>query len=320
MIDSKSGRLRIAAIGAGWHSRASHLPALRRCVAKSGGAFTLAAVCDVDEERAAGAAAEFGFEEAFADIGEMLDEARPDAVVAVTPLALNAPCGLDLIERGIPALVEKPPGATVEEARRLARAAAEAETPVMVSMNRRFDPSLTAGVSWMQDRAVHYVRGTMLRPNRTNPEFMTGTGIHAVDAVRALGGDVAASDCRTMDVNGITWYAVSLEFEGGARGTLEIIPTAGVAEERYELFADRRRVIIRTGMKDRGDLTCWDDGELVLHADPAEGEPFFVRDGTYAETREFLQSVRQGRRPSPTPQDVLQSVELCHEWREQSAR
>jgi predicted dehydrogenase len=311
--------LRIAAIGAGWHSRTSHLPALRRCVAESGDAFTLAALCEVDEELAAAAAAKFGFEEAFADIAKMLDEARPDAVVAVTPMALNVPCALDLIKRGIPALVEKPPGATVEEARSLARAAAEADTPVMVSMNRRFDPSLTAGVVWMGERPV-YVHGTMLRPNRTSPEFMTGTGIHAVDAVRALGGDVAAFDCRTMDVNGITWYAVSLEFEGGGAGALDVIPTAGVAEERYELFADRRRVVIRTGMKDRGDVTCWEGGELALRTDPADGEPVFVRDGTYAETCEFLESIRQARRPCPTPQDVLQSVELCHKWRERSPR
>ncbi len=315
MIDCKSWRLRIAAIGAGWHSRTSHLPALRWCVAENGGAFTLAALCDADEERAAAAAGEFGFGKAFTDIEEMLDRVRPDAVVAVTPMALNAPCALDLIERGIPALIEKPPGATPEEARALARAAAEADMPVMVSMNRRFDPSLTAGVAWMGERPVHYVRGAMLRPNRTNPEFMTGTGIHAVDAVRALGGDVAASDRRTMDVNGITWYSVSLEFEGGASGTLEVIPTAGVAEEKYELFGDRRRVVIRTGTQDRGDLTCWDAGDLALHTDPAEGEPLFVRDGTYAETCEFLNALLEGRRPHPTPQDVLQSVELCHLWR-----
>ncbi len=305
--------LKIGVIGAGWHSRASHLPALVRCVSERPDGLNLAAVCDIDAERAREAAEEFGFERAFSGMDEMLEEARPDAVVAVTPVEMTAGCALKLIERGIPALIEKPPGASVEEAQRVAEAAAASHSPVMVSMNRRFDPALAAAVSWMEGGTIRYARGSMLRAGRSEPAFMTNTALHALDALRAVAGDVTAICCRNMKVKGTTWYDVALEFENGARGALEIMPTAGVTEERYDLFGDGWRVVIRVGGTDCGTLTCWEGGEREMQSEPAEGEPGFVRDGTYAETREFLHALIEGRSPRPTPQDVLQSVELCHE-------
>ena len=45
------------------------------------------------------------------------------------------------------------------------------------------------------------------------------------------------------------WYVVSLRFESGASGRIEVLPTAGMVEESYELFGEgfRARVVAGSG-------------------------------------------------------------------------
>ncbi|MDA0747429.1 MAG: hypothetical protein O2954_12990, partial [bacterium] len=88
--------------------------------------------------------------------------------------------------------------ATLEEARQLLAVARETGTPHMVSVNRRFEPLLRRAISWAKERGpLRYVRASILRHNRREPDFVYGTAIHCIDALREIGGEIS-SDLRRI--------------------------------------------------------------------------------------------------------------------------
>jgi myo-inositol 2-dehydrogenase / D-chiro-inositol 1-dehydrogenase len=305
--------LKIAALGAGSHSRLNHLPALAHYRCEHPNEIELAALCDLDAERARSSAAEFGFRRTYTDMDRLLDEEQPDGLVAVTPVAATAAVAARVIARGVPLLMEKPPGATLAEARDLERQARALGARVMVSVNRRFEPPLRAALDWIAGRAIRYVRCTMVRPNRTEEDFITGTAIHTVDALRHIAGDVADCSTRSWRVNGCRWYLVSFRFVGGTEGVLEVIPTAGFGAERYDLFGHDFWATAHSGSYDNGRCTLRQGGQVVRETTDPPDTPYFLRAGAYGETVEFIDALKSRRPPRPSPTEVLQSVELCYQ-------
>ena len=94
--------LRIALIGAGnmgqQHYR--HLQSMTE--------VTLCAVADPGPQ-AASLAAEWGVAH-FADYRQMLEQAKPDAVIVANPNTLHVRTALDCLAAGVPVLLEKPVG------------------------------------------------------------------------------------------------------------------------------------------------------------------------------------------------------------------
>ena len=129
--------MKIAVVGAGAHSRTNHGPALRRCKEELGASLSLVAVCDLQRERAERYAADFGFARAYEDLDELMDRERPDGIVAVTPIEHTEAVAEQIMRRGIPLVVEKPPGSDEEQARRLVDLADGLGAPHMVSFNRQ---------------------------------------------------------------------------------------------------------------------------------------------------------------------------------------
>jgi predicted dehydrogenase len=304
---------KLVIIGAGSHSQGNHLPSLARYVRERPGQIELAGLCDLQRGHAVEMAAKYGFTRAYVDLDEMLREAEPDGCVAVTPIPVTSKVATRVIQTGMPLLMEKPPGATVAEARQIVELVRQTGAHVMVSMNRRFDPALRVALKWWGDRPLHYVRGTIVRVNRREPEFFYGTAIHPLDALREIAGDVSDVSVDERREGEVRWYNVRFAFERGAAGTLEVLPTAGGMAEAYELYGPGCRALVRVGGPDTGQVCCWEDGQLVVDENPTAGEPTFVRNGTYAETTAFIESLDGSRPVHPTPIEVLQTVELCEQ-------
>jgi predicted dehydrogenase len=93
-------------------------------VYQSGGA-EIVALCDVDEKRAAAARARFPRASFHLDYRRLLDEKGLDAVVVATPDHTHALPTLGALRAGLHVYCEKPLTHTVEEARLVARTAAE---------------------------------------------------------------------------------------------------------------------------------------------------------------------------------------------------
>lgn len=311
--------LRLALIGCGTHSGAAHAAPLARYARGHPGEIELVAACDLDSAKAMDFAKRYGFARAYSDMEQMIEVEKPDGCICVVPVERIAEVNGRLFEMRMPCTVEKPPGSTLDEARRLAAAARRTGATHMVSTNRRFTPLLIQAGEWAGAQGpLQYVRATMVRHARREPGFIWSTGFHSIDVLRFLAGDVEDFQMNMMRNPGLTgrWYDIALRFANGCRGRLDVLPTAGMTEECYELFGEGFRVRVaapleRAMFRPGATLQCWRDGKLEHEAAVGPDEPLDVSGGAYGEVVEFVSALREGRCPRPTLDDVLPSVEMA---------
>jgi len=302
--------IRIVLAGCGEHSRASHAAPLARFAATHPNEITLVAACDLNRERAVEFCRSFGFARAYEDLDQMLEVEHPDACVSVMPVEKIGEIGIKLLQRRIPCVIEKPLGTSLPEIEQLALVARETQTPHMVSVNRRFMPYLNQARSWMQQHGpLRYVRASQVRHRRSEPDFIWSTAIHVIDALRYIAGEVEKFDVTVLRA-GATWYVISLRFESGTTGQVEILPTAGMVEESYELFGESCRTRVTAGSGTQRLLECWEGGERVIVSHASEEEPEDLRNGAYQEVEEFVRALRSGSRPQPSIDDILPSARI----------
>ena len=303
--------IRLGLIGCGEHSEIGHAIPLARYAAAHADAITLTAACDLRQERAELFSRKYGFTRSYQQADEMLAREHLDVCVAVTPVEQIAEIGIKLLEADMPCVVENPLGATFSEVTALREAAKRTNTTNMVSVNRRFMPLLNRGLEWARNAGVlRYLRCTMLRHARTEPDFLRFTAIHAVDTMRHIGGEVHASEIRTLTPAPHA-YAIDLQFESGVSGRIDVLPTAGVVEETYELVGDGFRAAITSPFGPVRSLHCYQENQLVLEEVARSETPEDVTQGFYGEIIELVDALKQERQPTPSIDDVFPSVELC---------
>lgn len=301
--------IRIALTGCGEHSRTSHAAPLARYAALHPEEVELVAACDLNAARATEFCQTFGFLRGYDNLDQMLQAEEPDACVCVMPMEKIVEVGIKLLQRQIPCVIEKPLGTSLTEIERLAQVARETQTPHMVSVNRRFMPYLNQARSWMHERGpLRYIRASQVRHQRSEDDFIWSTAIHVLDALRHIAGEVDKFEV-TMPEN-TSWYLIELKFKSGTIGHVEILPTAGMVEESYELFADGSRVRITAGSGTQRSIECWEAGKLVIEAHAKEEEPEDLRNGSYQEVEEFVRALRTGKRPQPSIEDIVPSARI----------
>ncbi|HYD48201.1 MAG TPA: Gfo/Idh/MocA family oxidoreductase [Terriglobales bacterium] len=95
----------------------------------------------------------------YADIDELLAAAQPEVVHLVTPPATHAPLAIQLMERGVDVLVEKPMALDVAEAERMVEVAKATGRMLTVDHNRWFDPVIRAAVRDIESGAIGKLAG-----------------------------------------------------------------------------------------------------------------------------------------------------------------
>ena len=193
----------------------------------------------------------------------------------------------------------------------------------MVSVNRRFMPFLNQALSWTRNIGpLQYVRATQVRHARNEPDFIWSTAIHALDALRYCAGEVKTYSTEVHGQAGLStlWYVVSLGFENETWGRIEVLPTAGMVEESYEMFGEGYRARVVAGSGTQRSLECWRAGKLELEKYSSDAEPEDLRNGAFEEVVEFVQALRTGTRPRPSVEDILPSALICFAIAESVAR
>lgn len=303
--------IRIALAGCGEHSRTSHAAPLARYAATHPAEIELTAACDLNADKAIEFCHSFGFLRNYSDLDQMLQVEKPDACVCVMPMDRIVEVGIRLLRRQIPCVIEKPLGTSLREIEQLAEVARETQTPHMVSVNRRFMPYLNRARAWMQERGpLRYVRASQVRHQRSEADFIWSTAIHVLDALRYLAGEIERFEVTIPESNDASWYLISLKFKSGTTGHVEILPTAGMVEESYELFAEGCRARVTAGSGTQRSLECWQDGKLAIESRASEEEPEDLRNGSYQEVEEFIHSLQTGKRPQPSIEDILPSARI----------
>lgn len=112
-------KLRVGIIGAGSIASGVHIPNYK----KHEDRVELAAVADVNRDKAEECAARFGISEVYDSYETMLREARLDAVSICTPNKFHAGAAIAALEAGCHVLCEKPPAMSYEEAQRMEQTA-----------------------------------------------------------------------------------------------------------------------------------------------------------------------------------------------------
>ena len=237
---------RLALIGCGGNMTNAHLPRLLAQDEVSIVALVdpVAAVMQALRERHPVLAAAA----TFADHEQMLDAVQPDGVVISSPHALHHPQIIAALRAGAHALVEKPMVNTADEAAEVIATRDETGKIVMVSYQRRFEPSIqqmkqiitTGGIGAVEfvTAQLHqsWYTNNLGRIQRTGASWrviqqlagggqLNDSGSHLVDLVLHLVGRaptrVAASQqyfTLEVDVNS----AIMAEFEGGVIATIAI--------------------------------------------------------------------------------------------------
>jgi predicted dehydrogenase len=320
--------MKLCAVGCGEHATSSHGPALARYAARHPD-VELAACCDVDKGRAERHRARFGFARAYTDPLAMIAAERPDAAVLVVPEAVTCEVGVQILERGIPLLIEKPPGRTLGEVDRLAAAADRAganPVPHQVAFNRRFVPLMRAARRTLAEleslSPVQHLHYEMTRVDRRDPDF-AATAIHGFDAVRFLAGsDFAQARFRYREMPelgaGVANILVDAVLASGATAQLAFCPVAGVVVERATVHAGRRTIHLRVPMwgalDSPGRLEHFEGGarkDDLSGAASGETPPAWELGGFYGEYEAFLGDLQAGRVPAPSLRDARQSVAIA---------
>lgn len=222
--------LRLAVLGAGLVGR-RHIETIRALSAVA----ELVAVADPVADPAQFDLGGAGW---FTDGDEMLDKAKPEAVIIATPNTLHLPLGLKACARGIHFLVEKPVTATLEEADALVRAVNASRVKTLVGHHRRYLTAVceakrliaegalgtlvAASVIWATRKPNDYFDTAWRREPGGGPLLINA--IHEIDMLRHLCGE--ARSVGGLASNRVRGFAVEdsaaamFQFESGCIGTL----------------------------------------------------------------------------------------------------
>lgn len=133
--------------------------------------LTLAAVCDIDADAAARAAATSGAA-VFTDHRRMLDAGVVDAVIVNTPHATHLPIGADAAAAGLHVMVEKPMATTLDDCDRLVELCERAGVALTVGHIQHYMPEKIAARRVLEGGDLGAVR--MIRDNRST-DYRPGT-------------------------------------------------------------------------------------------------------------------------------------------------
>lgn len=303
--------IRLAVIGAGSHSTSNHGAALRACKAAHPDQVELAAVCDLDLKKAQTYASKFGFLKTYDNYDKMLASERIDGLIAITPLPLTEKIAGDLLTRGLPLVIEKPPGETSEATRRLLRIAENHNAPHMISFNRRFAPVITKAREWLagpgKGRPPKLMIGRMLRRARREEGFVVGTGIHLIDAILSFMDRPEEVFTRKVPtgVPGRSFYDASVRFRDGALADFILSSDVGVNEETFEIHGQEYCIQIDTAAC---RIRVFDGGQEALSWQAPEGAEGAFTCGAVEETAAFIRYIKEGKGYWPDLRDGLVSM------------
>ncbi|MGC9350056.1 MAG: Gfo/Idh/MocA family protein [Anaerolineae bacterium] len=309
-------RINLAFVGSGGWARKHHFPALdylRKSPETADFELNLHGIYSLEPEVASAVADQYGFARVYSDLQALIDDQAVNAVaVAVTPKAAASVIE-QLIVRRIPIFSEKPPGVSTEEAEKLSRIV---DVPNVLAFNRRYEPlnnTFREIVDGMED--ITFVEGHFFRHHRLDEEFMIGTGIHWVNFMAYLFGEIRQMRvARWQNPQNETWLWVAhLIFEGGLRGILKVFPCTGSDIERVEVHTNESSAYLHGALSEYPGKIVIDSGKSRQTIDPQaeQQRPEIVRLGIVNEYLEFFQVVLDRATSRSTFQNAVNSMRVA---------
>ncbi len=310
--------LNLGVIGTGVAARILHWPALQQLSDR----YRIVAVANRTRSKGEAFADVIGLDRSsvYDDYRRLLARDDVDVVDLALPPSMNAEVARAAAEAGIHVICEKPLSITIEAAREMSALPDIYNVKLLVAENFRYEnsiqrarrlieegaiaPPFMISYQWMQP--VPPDDEIAARPWRQTPQhaggFLSDHGVHMIDVVRYLMGDVAAVQAFGADrwdfLTGLDNAVYSLEFVSGAIGSIQWSFT--VASElawRVQLWSDD------------GTLTV-DPQQLTLHRQghPLEAFPITGPSSFVNEFDDFYQAIVNDRPPQMTVQDGIDDL------------
>ncbi|TFE23305.1 Gfo/Idh/MocA family protein [Cohnella luojiensis] len=159
----------------------------------------IAAICDINEERAGQVAKKYGAEKTYADYRALLSDPDIDAVSVCTWNNTHAPISIAALEAGKHVLVEKPLARTVEEALRIEEAVRASGKLLQVGFVRRYDPN----VQMLRQFADNGEFGELYYAKASTIRRLGNPGGWFADVERSGGGPLIDIGVHVID---LCWY------------------------------------------------------------------------------------------------------------------
>ncbi|MFC5649939.1 Gfo/Idh/MocA family protein [Paenibacillus solisilvae] len=252
-------KLKACFIGAGGHSYRNVYPTFQYAPVE------LLAVCDMNGDRAAAYAGQFGAPRFYTDHMEMLKTEQPDIVFIVTAYHPDGrvqatDLALDALSLGVHVWMEKPTASSVAEVQELAEASKRSGRYVMTGMKKIFFPAIgkakqiTASPSFGRPSSI-YIRYPQDLPelsDRTDlrrVKWLLDHLFHPASIIHYLMGPIEHFSYEREPFNGGS--VTSMKFRSGAVGTLHM--AAGISGsgplERLEVVGEGENVVVDNGVK-----------------------------------------------------------------------
>jgi predicted dehydrogenase len=296
-------KIRVGVAGAGTFGR-HHLRVLRSMERAE-----LAGVVDIDPNRAAAAATEFGC----ARFDSLEDLAgRCDAAIVAVPTTAHADIGAKLLDAGVDVLVEKPIAPDVSSARRLIETATRRGRLLQVGHLERYNPAVEALCRVSRLPLFFEIhRLSLFTPRSLDVDVVLDLMIHDIDIVLTLTAqrpaEVRAAGLSILSRK-VDIANVRLAFANGctANFTASRVSTEQVRKLRmfqphqYFSLDYRKQELLSMGVSP----------ERQLHFQPVAVES---QEPLRRELEDFIQAVETRARPRVDGEQALRALEVALE-------
>ncbi len=217
--------VRIGLIGCGRVAEFGYLPAFRQAQG-----VVLVGIADVNPSRCRALAPDVP---AYENIQSLIQAGGLDAIVISVPTRFHLEYARCAAEAGFPSLVEKPPGANVQEAKALQAL----EPAPWIAFNRRFEPGLiklkhaVPKAQGFQVRLELHYRRTTWKPFDMHDDALLDLGPHLIDLARWL----SESEVRSAHALSVKEQCAEFELELTRGRAVVACSTSRPYRERIEI-------------------------------------------------------------------------------------
>ena len=249
-----------------------------------------------------------------------------DAVVIVTPTSTHASLIETAAKAGKAIWSEKPIALELAETARVVDVVRAAGVPVQLGFMRRFDPGYAAAKARIEAGELGRIEQFRALSRDTYPppvEFLHHAGgifldmsVHDLDLARFLVGEVeevyawaaVLAEPSFAEADDFDTALAMLRFESGAMGVVE---TARHSPWGYDIRTEVAGAAGKVVIEDVSKTSATFSHDFAFHGEHFESFPDRFEAAFRLELEAFIEAVRDGRTPTPGPEDALETLRLA---------
>ena len=317
---TKEGTIGVAFLGLGRMGE-THL---RNLTAING--VKVVVVADPARERAERGRTMTGAELALTDPEKAIDHPSVDVVIIVTPTNTHARLIELAANAGKAVFSEKPIALDLAETERIVKVVRERNVPVQLGFMRRYDPGYSKAKAKIEGGELGKLETFRALSRDTYPpslEFLRGSGglfldmsVHDFDLARFLVGEVdevcawggVLIDERFAKANDADTAFTLLRFKNAALGVVETSRHSNWGYDiRTEVAGSVGKVVVEAPQK----TPLLFARDFASSHDHYENFPDRFEAGYRLQLEAFFAALREGRTPTPGPEDALETLRLA---------